>query len=41
MVTSTSDKSFLKEAIEIGVSDFIVKPVEEDKLISKVRSLLK
>jgi two-component system chemotaxis response regulator CheY len=41
MVTSTTDKKFLKEAIQAGVSDFIVKPVEEAKLIGKVGPLLK
>ncbi len=41
MVTSTTDKTFLTEAIQVGVSDFIVKPVEESKLIAKLGKLLK
>ena len=41
MVTASKDKKFLKEAIRAGVSDFLIKPIEETKLISKIGSLLK
>ena len=40
MVTSESNKEILVKAIKAGVSDFVAKPVDEEMLLKKIRTLL-
>ena len=37
MVTSSSDKGQVMEAIKAGVNDYVVKPVSVDLLLTKIR----
>lgn len=41
MASSVGTKEHLKKAIDLGALDFIQKPVEEDKLFSILRRILK
>jgi len=40
MVTSRGDKSFIIEAAKAGVSNYIVKPFSNEKLVEKISSVL-
>lgn len=40
MASSAGTKEHLKKAIDIGASDFIQKPIEEDKLITILNRIL-
>lgn len=39
-LTSNSEKSHVIKAVESGASDYVVKPIEEDILLSKLDKLL-
>jgi putative two-component system response regulator len=40
LATSSSDRDVKLEAFEIGVSDFVTKPVDHGELLSRIRNLL-
>jgi len=40
VVSALDQQQVLKEALELGASDFIVKPFEKDRMISALESLL-
>lgn len=40
MVTCRSERAAIKQALSAGVTDFIVKPVRLQELVSRVRDLL-
>lgn len=40
MVTSVGQEAVMKEAILLGARDFIVKPFNEDRIISAIRRVL-
>jgi FixJ family two-component response regulator len=40
MVTGKSDKDVVLESLKAGASDFVVKPVNKEVLLSKVLALL-
>ena len=40
-LTSNNEKEHVVKAIKAGVKDYIVKPVDEDVFMEKVRRLLK
>ncbi len=41
MSTSESDKDIVLKTIKLGADDYIVKPLNEEILLSKVHTLLK
>ncbi len=41
MVTAVSEKKFVMEAMRQGVMDYIVKPYEAEKLLSKIKTALR
>lgn len=40
-LTSNADKKHVVKAIEGGANDYVIKPIDEDILLDKVRSLIK
>ena len=40
MLTAFDEKELIMEALELGVSDYVIKPVTTDVLIKKVRAAL-
>ena len=41
MVTAMGQEKMLKECIAIGVSDFIVKPFDKERIVAAVKNVLK
>jgi len=41
MITAEADVEHVKEAIEVGVTDYIVKPYKPQTVISKIQSVMK
>ncbi len=40
IVSALDQQHVLKEALELGASDFIVKPFEKDRMVNALESLL-
>jgi len=40
MVSALGEAQFIKEAIQAGASDFIIKPFAEDRLVSSITNVL-
>jgi two-component system chemotaxis response regulator CheY len=40
MVTAVADASQVKQAIEVGISDYIIKPIKPDVFVEKVKLIL-
>ena len=40
MVTAVADASQVKQAIDAGISDYIIKPIKPDIFVEKVKSIL-
>lgn len=40
MVTAVSDAAKVKQAIDAGISDYIIKPIKPDQFATKVKSIL-
>lgn len=40
MVTAVSETAQVKQAIEVGISDYIIKPIKPDQFVNKVKKIL-
>jgi DNA-binding response OmpR family regulator len=41
MITGNSEKAVVVESLKAGAADFIVKPLDRDRLLAKIRGLLR
>jgi response regulator of citrate/malate metabolism len=41
MLTATSERRHVREAISYGAKDYIVKPFEEERIIEGIENILK
>lgn len=40
MVTAVADMAQVKQAIECGISDYVIKPIKPEVFVEKIRSIL-
>ncbi len=40
MVTAVADAAQVKQAIEVGINDYIIKPIKPDLFVDKVKKIL-